>query len=148
MVDARSSQLLKSIQHQVACVGSPLTDDPQTQGTCLATEIHQIAVDAPHFKNQCANPLGPYWRLYACKLLDRCCVAVFIEIRLGYADAAHDRKALDESAALHQLLEATVQVADVGFPFHHLVTADSEFDRHVASDTRMVRALPKFQVFA
>jgi len=58
MVDARAGEFFEAVQHQVAHISGPLRDDAQTEGTCLPAQIHHVAVDAPHFENQGAYPVG------------------------------------------------------------------------------------------
>jgi hypothetical protein len=86
--------------------------------------------------------------LDAGQLFDGGGVAVFVEVRFRHADAADDGEALNEGAPLHQLLEAAVQIADVGLALHHLIAADGQLHRHVAGDAGVVRPLPELEVFA
>ena len=58
VVDARTGHFLETVEHQVARVGRPLADHAQAERTGLATEVHQIAVDAAHFQDQRAHPVG------------------------------------------------------------------------------------------
>ena len=46
---------------------------------------------------------------------------VLVEVRLRHADPADEREALDVLPPLHELLEAPVEIADVGFASDDLV---------------------------
>ena len=76
-----------------------------------------------------------------------CGVQVFVEGGFRYGDAAHHGEVLDIGAPFHELLEAAVQVADVGFALDDLVAAQRQLQRHVAGDAGVLRTLPQLDVF-
>ncbi len=146
MVDAPAGHLLEQIQQIVPVGHRPLADGAVAERPGLTAQPGEKAGQAHHLQVEGADPLGPLRRLDPRQLFQPRGVQIFVERRFGHRDPAHHRKVLDPGPALHELLEAPVQIAHMGLAFHHLVAAQGELQRHVAGDAGVLGAMPELDV--